>query len=128
MAIPAAMTAAEEAHWVTVMTRRFELELKSADVDLIASASRLAKSLDLPEPREIVFSDRQLRRWGSCSPDTGRIRISRRVVDFPSWVVDYVIVHELAHLQETNHSQAFWVLVNRYELAERARGYLIAKQ
>jgi predicted metal-dependent hydrolase len=66
-------------------------------------------------------------RWGSCSPATGAIRISDRLAAYPSWVRDYVIVHELGHLTHASHSDAFWRLVNRYPLAERARGYLIAK-
>jgi len=68
----------------------------------------------------------QNKRFGSCTPSHGTIRISRRVADMPAWVRDYVIVHELAHLVEANHSHAFWDLVNRYPKTERARGYLIA--
>ena len=66
-------------------------------------------------------------RWGSCTPATGEIRIATAVRGFPPWVLDYVIVHELAHLEEANHSPRFWKLVGRYPRAERARGYLIAK-
>jgi predicted metal-dependent hydrolase len=45
----------------------------------------------------------------------------------PRWVLDYVVVHELAHLVTPGHGPAFNALVDRYPKAERARGYLIAK-
>ena len=57
----------------------------------------------------------------------GSIRIASRVASFPSWVLDYLLVHELAHLVHGDHSPAFWEVVARYPRAERARGYLIAK-
>lgn len=69
----------------------------------------------------------QSQRWGSCTPDHGTIRLSDRLAGFPDWVVDYVIVHELAHLVELGHTARFWTLVNRYPMSERARGFLIAK-
>jgi predicted metal-dependent hydrolase len=65
-------------------------------------------------------------RFGSCTPDNGTIRISHRLATMPAWVRDYVLVHELAHLEEANHGPRFWQLVNRYPLTERARGYLMA--
>jgi predicted metal-dependent hydrolase len=74
----------------------------------------------------IRYVTNQQRRYGSCTPAHGTIRISDAVARLPAWVRDYVIVHELAHLVEPNHGPRFWRLVNRYPLAERARGYLMA--
>ncbi len=74
---------------------------------------------------DICYVTNQQRRYGSCTPATGTIRISHRVATLPAWVRDYVIVHELAHLLEANHGPRFWKLVNRYPKVERARGYLI---
>lgn len=125
--VPASLTAAEEKQWVSKMQQRVAESLETDPVDLPQRAQELAMQFSLPHPNEIAFSTRQKRRWGSCTPSTGRIRISARVASFPDWVVDYVIVHELAHLAESNHSPAFRALVDRYPLAERARGYLLAK-
>jgi predicted metal-dependent hydrolase len=96
-------------------------------LDLEDRANRLARRHGLPVPRSVRWSARQQARWGSCSVHTGDIRISDRLVGAPAWVVDYVLVHELAHLVEANHSPAFHALVGRFPLAERAKGYLIAK-
>lgn len=76
----------------------------------------------------IGYVGNQQRRYGSCSPGKGTIRISDRLKQVPGWVLDYVIVHELAHLLEPGHGTAFWQLVYRYAKAERARGYLMALQ
>ncbi len=65
-------------------------------------------------------------RFGSCTPGNGSIRLSHRLAAMPVFVRDYVLVHELAHLVEPNHSARFWKLVNRYPRTERARGYLMA--
>jgi predicted metal-dependent hydrolase len=68
--------------------------------------------------------DNQHARWGSCTPGDGSIRLSTRLQGMPSWVLDYVLVHELAHLIEAGHTRAFWAWVDRYPRAERAKGYL----
>jgi predicted metal-dependent hydrolase len=74
----------------------------------------------------IRYVTNQNHRFGSCTPAHGTIRLSDRLKRYPEWVLDYVIVHELAHLIHPNHSAAFWAAVNRYALTERARGFLIA--
>lgn len=127
VAIPARMSAADEEHWVMEMQRRVLSRAEARNPDLAARASRLAIRFGLPEPASIEWSARQRTRWGSASIATRKIRISDRLVDYPRWVLDYVIVHELAHLTEANHSPAFWRLVRRYPHAEKARGYLMAK-
>jgi predicted metal-dependent hydrolase len=127
IAIPAHMTAEEEAHWVEVMHRRLALQRDTDGIDLEESATRLARDHDLPVPAKIEWSNRQNTRWGSTTRGTRHIRISSRLATYPRWVVDYVVVHELAHLVEPNHGPEFWSLVDRYDRAERARGYLIAK-
>ena len=66
----------------------------------------------------------QQQRWGSCSPGDRSIRLSERLQGMPGWVVDYVLVHELAHLVEPSHDARFWSLVDGYPRAERAKGYL----
>jgi predicted metal-dependent hydrolase len=125
--MPAWMTKRDEEVYVAELVERLERRYRSDHVDIGARARRLARSCDLPEPRSISWSEVQRARWGSCSTDTGDIRISSRLAEYPAWVLDYVIVHELAHLVEPNHSPAFNALVDRYPKAERARGFLIAK-
>ena len=74
----------------------------------------------------IEYVTDQNSKFGCCNYRTGCIRISHRISAMPQWVRNYVIIHELAHLVVPDHSKAFWEIVNRYKLAERARGYLIA--
>ncbi len=127
IAIPGHLSPEDEAHWVDVMQRRFTRRLDASRVDLHARAHQLARRHGLCVPEAIEWSARQQTMWGSCSVGSRRIRIAQRVASYPRWVLDYVIVHELAHLEEPGHDAAFWALVNRYPMAERARGYLIAK-
>ena len=64
--------------------------------------------------------DNMTTRWASCTTSTGEIRLSDRLQTMPAWVVDYVLLHELAHLIEPSHNKRFWHWVDRYP-AVRAR-------
>ncbi|HUC13289.1 MAG TPA: M48 family metallopeptidase [Acidimicrobiales bacterium] len=127
VSVPATMTRAEEEHWVSEMLRRIKRRQHSATVDLEERARGLAARFGLAAPKSARWVDNQLQRWGSCTPSDGTVRISSRLAAEPPWVLDYVIVHELAHLQVCGHSKAFWDIVDRYPLAERARGFLMAR-
>jgi len=68
-----------------------------------------------------MFSDRQVpkikvrdykRRWGSCN-HRGELSFNWRIIMAPAQVIDYVVIHELAHLQEFNHSARFWKIVEQ---------------
>jgi predicted metal-dependent hydrolase len=127
--LPARMTRAEEEQWVATMLARLEKSEKRrrpSDANLLRRACDLnAKYLDgLAVPDSVRWVDNQNTRWGSCTPDDRAIRLSRRLEGMPAWVIDYVLVHELAHLRETGHTPAFWAMVERYPKAERARGFL----
>ena len=123
--IPSWMSKAEEARWVEEMRRRFTRARTSAEVDLAVRARDLSRRYSLPTPTSIRWVDNQLGRWGSCTPADGTIRISNRLAGMPLWVLDYVLVHELAHLRHPDHSKAVWTAVARYPRTERARGYLM---
>ena len=129
--IPARMTRAEEAEWVEKMVRRVlagERRRLRSDDDLLARASRLsARYLDgRAKPAAVRWVDNQQRRWGSCTPEDGSIRLSRRLAQMPDYVIDYVLLHELAHLMEPGHGPAFGALMSAYPKLERAEGYLEA--
>ncbi len=125
--IPATSTADEERYFVDHFREKFERSRAASVVDLDQRAAELAKTYGLPTPTSIRWVANQKHQWGSCTPSDRSIRLSDRMAAFPRWVVDYVIVHELAHLVEADHSPAFWALVNAYPKTERARGYLLAK-
>jgi predicted metal-dependent hydrolase len=121
------MSAEEEATWVAKMSASFRRKRSSDRIDLRRRAHTLADRYDLRRPEEIRWATDMSSRWGSCTPGTGAVRISDRLAAYPAWVLDYVIVHELAHLTFRGHGPNFWRLVHRYPKAERAIGYLYAK-
>ncbi len=53
-------------------------------------------------------------RWGSCTVNTGRIRINTRLYFFPEEILEYIVVHELCHLIEPSHDQRFQAYMTRF--------------
>lgn len=127
--IPDRFTRAEEAEWVATMLGRLERSERRrhrGDDELERRAVALAAQYLPPGTRatSVRWVGTMTTRWGSCTATTGEIRLSDRLRRTPAWVVDYVLLHELAHLVEPNHSRAFWALVDAYPRAERAKGFL----
>ena len=127
--IPARFSADEERAWVDDMIRRLaagDKRRRPSDDQLLARAGDLSRRYlgGLAEPVSIAWVTNQSSRWGSCSPADGTIRISARVQGMPSWVLDYVILHELTHLLQPDHGSEFWSLLESYPRTQRARGYL----
>ena len=124
--VPAGLAPDEEKDLVARVAAKVQRKANSSEVDLTTRARYLASRYDLPTPETIEWSPRQTKRWGSCTSSEGSVRISTRLASVPRWVLDSVIVHELAHLAEANHGKRFKELVSRYDLTERATGYLMA--
>lgn len=130
---PQAMTDAELQPIIANLQERLakkvaKRNLPQTDADLEEVARELNKKYFNGRLRwhSIRYVTNQNGRFGSCTPSQGTIRLSHRLATMPTWVRNYVIMHELAHLEEANHGPRFWKLVNRYPLMERARGYLMA--
>ncbi len=128
--IPATLTKSEESQWVETMVARIEkaeARTRLSDDDLHQRAVELNDKYlgGLAIPLSVRWVANQKSRWGSCTPGDRSIRVSERVNGMPGWVIDYVLVHELAHLLEAGHDANFWAWVARYPEAEKAKGYLL---
>jgi len=127
--LPSRLSKAEEEQWIATILERLEereRRRRPSDADLEARARELSRRHlgGRAMPASVRWVGNQRTRWGSCTPDDGTIRLSTRLRGMPPWVVDYVLVHELAHLIVPGHGADFWKLVGNYPKAERARGYL----
>jgi predicted metal-dependent hydrolase len=127
--IPARFSKAEERQWVATMLDRLaagDRRRNPSDEELTARAEELSRRYlgGLAKPLSIRWVENQQSRWGSCTPADGTIRISTRVRGMPGFVLDYVVLHELAHLIVPGHGKDFWTLVGGFPRMERARGYL----
>lgn len=130
--LPFGMSAKEEQKWIARMIERNtrweeKKTVRKSDGWLLQRAQELNKkyfggSLDF----SIRFVTNQNSRFGSCTSVDKTIRISERVKHMPSWVQDYILIHEMTHLIYPDHSTKFWEIVNQYRYTERAKGYLYA--
>src|ERR1700754_3128339 len=116
--IPDQFSRAEETEWVDKMLARLAARAQRLIGQYLAEFARTA------QPASVRWVTNQNGRWGSCTPADRSIRVSHRIQEMPDWVIDYVLLHELAHLVVPNHTARFWALVGRSPKTERARGYL----
>jgi predicted metal-dependent hydrolase len=120
--------AVEEEHVRSLVARLEQREQRTrpSDDELLTRATALSQKwfAGRAVPSFVRWVTTMDKRWGSCSSDDRSIRLSHRLQGMPPFVVDYVLVHELAHLIEPNHSPAFWALVNDFPQTERAKGFL----
>ncbi len=128
---PAHLSDAELQPIIEKLTARLERRRQGRELD-DGDLQRIAQELNRQHFdgalrwASIAWSTQQDKRFGSCTPADRTIRISHRLATMPRFVLEYVVMHELAHLLEANHGPRFWKLVNRYPKTERARGYLMA--
>ncbi len=127
--IPARMSEAEEQRWVNVMLDKLAAQENKrvlGDAELAGRAEQLSAHYfgGRAKPASVRWVTNQNTRWGSCTPAEGSIRLSHRLQGMPEYVVDYVLLHELAHLLVPGHGPDFWELLRAYPRTERARGYL----
>ena len=128
--VPSWMSLAERERWAHEMQHRLQRKIARSRPSDERLAGR-AQALNVKHFggrlswRSVRFAEMS-NRWGSCTFTTGDIRIANRAATLPDWVLDYLLVHELAHLEHSAHDRLFHELEERYPLTERARGYLMA--
>ncbi|MDN6170059.1 MAG: M48 family metallopeptidase, partial [Micrococcaceae bacterium] len=135
ISIPATLSLRQENDWVDrmvpdILARRAKALGKfgeNADTELMQRAQRLNRKYlqSRAEPLSVKWVTNQNTRWGSTSTGSGAIRLNHRLQQMPSWVQDYILVHELAHLiAEDGHGPQFKALEARFERLDEAKAYL----
>ncbi len=127
--VPARMSRAEQERWAAQMVAQLaarEARTRPSDEALMQRAEQLSRRYlhGRARPVSVRWSPHQNSRWGSCTVDDATIRLSTRLQGLPEWVIDYVLLHELAHLLVPGHGPEFWALLEAYPRTQRAWGYL----
>lgn len=128
VAIPSRLRGRERQSFVDELVRRAMSERPQATAHDAALEERARTLADLYTgrryPTAVRFVSNQKRRWASCSPANGEIRLSNRLRNVPDWVLDAVLVHELAHLHHLEHNPAFHAIANRHPRQQDAEVFL----
>ncbi|WP_330447023.1 M48 family metallopeptidase [Kocuria rhizophila] len=135
LSVPQRATRAQIAHWSATLVPRVVAKRRAAEAAsrarhtntvLEEMAQRLSRTYleGRTRPTSITWSSRQHTRWGSATPATGAIRISQRLADAPTWVLETVVLHELVHLLEAHHNDRFWEMARRHPRAHDAAQFL----
>jgi len=135
VAIPAHFSRAQEAEWVRRMLDKLKVQgdrqsksgrRPATDSALASHAAELSAQYlgGRAVPTSVRWVSNQNSRWGSATPADGSIRLSDKLRPMPQWVIDYVLLHELAHLLVAGHNAAFWKLLEAYPETARAKAFL----
>lgn len=136
VAIPARFTAAQESEWVHRMLEKLHRQGErrsrqgsrqpATDTALADHAAALSARYfgGRAVPTSVRWVSNQNSRWGSATPSEGSIRLSDKLRPMPQWIIDYVLLHELAHLLVAGHNAAFWKLLEAYPETMRAKAFL----
>ncbi|MDR6556185.1 putative metal-dependent hydrolase [Arthrobacter pascens] len=135
VAIPANFSRAQEAEWVRRMLDKLKVQgdrRSKGGRRPVTDAALSSHAADLSArylggraaPTSVRWVSNQNSRWGSATPADGSIRLSDKLRPMPQWVIDYVLLHELAHLLVAGHNASFWRLLEAYPETARAKAFL----
>lgn len=125
---PAHMSGTAEREAIESLVQRLLRKQRSArnDGDLMRRAIALSRAYvpGAPRPSSVRWVSNMSSRWGSCSVGDASIRLSDAMLGMPQYVIDAVLLHEVAHLVERGHGPAFKRIIEAYPNHEKAQAYL----
>lgn len=127
--VPARMSVRDIKGYVDELIGRLEareFRARRTDADLTDRALALGLTYlpGSPEPSSVRWVTNQHERWGSCTTADRTIRLSDRLQGMPDYVIDYVLLHELVHLEVSGHGPDFESRLSVYPDLARARAFL----